>query len=376
MQQPEEATPEAEPERHRRLRLPDQRRVVELQPVERIAQIRIVRPVNGIEARVHHRLGFAVAGERVGGAVARGCHGVADLRLPDILHTGDEVPDLADAQPCGRLGFGRHDADFQQFVGGPGGHHLDPFARQDLAVDNADVRHHAAVDVVDGVEDHRACRRVGIALRGRHLTHHMVEQVGDAVAGLAGHPQHVGRLAPDDVGDLGGVAIRVGGGQVDLVQHRDDVQVAVQRQVQIRQRLRLDALGGVDQQHRALARLQRPRHLVGEVDVTRCVDQMKDVIRAVEVPGQPDVLRLDRDAAFAFDVHPVQVLRAHIAVGDHAGELQHPVGQRGLAVVDVGDDAEVPNLRRRGEGLVGETAYGNLLVRRPIAGVLSAVKGI
>jgi hypothetical protein len=32
-------------------------------------------------------------------------------------------------------------------------------------------------------------------------------------------------------------------------------------------------------------------------------------------------------------------------------------------VVDVGDDAEVPNLRRRSEGLVGETADGNLLVR-------------
>jgi hypothetical protein len=32
-------------------------------------------------------------------------------------------------------------------------------------------------------------------------------------------------------------------------------------------------------------------------------------------------------------------------------------------MVDVGDDAEVPNLRRRGERLVGETGYGNLLVK-------------
>src|SRR5437588_4867304 len=31
-------------------------------------------------------------------------------------------------------------------------------------------------------------------------------------------------------------------------------------------------------------------------------------------------------------------------------------------MVDVSDDAEIPNLRRRGEGLVGETADGNLLV--------------
>ena len=88
--------------------------------------------------------------------------------------------------------------------------------------------------------------------------------------------------------------------------------------------------------------------------------------------GQPDVLGLDGDAAFPLDVHPVQVLGAHVAVRDDTGELQHPVGQRRLAVVDVGDDAEVPNLRRRGEGLVGETAYGNLLVRLRIAGALCA----
>ncbi len=81
------------------------------------------------------------------------------------------------------------------------------------------------------------------------------------------------------------------------------------------------------------------------------------------VPRQPHVLGLDGDAALALDVHPVEVLGAHIPVRDDTGELQHPVGQRGLAVVDMGDDAEVPNLRRRGEGLVGETADGNLLVK-------------
>jgi hypothetical protein len=48
-------------------------------------------------------------------------------------------------------------------------------------------------------------------------------------------------------------------------------------------------------------------------------------------------------------------------------------------VIDVGDDAEVPNLRRRGEGLVGETADGNRLVyfKRDGRGaaVLLAVRG-
>ena len=288
-------------------------------------------------------------------------HGVADLGLADVLDPGDQVAHLAHTQALAGLGVGRDDADLQQFVSGAGGHHQDALARSDLAVHHADVRHHAAVDVVDRVEDHRAGGRVGVALRGRHLTHHVVEQVGDALAGLAGHPQHVAGFAADDVGDLARVAVRIGGGQVDLVEHRNDVQVAVQRQVEIGQRLRLDALGGVHQQHGALTGLQRARHLVGEVDVTRGVDQVQHVVVVAHPPGQPHVLRLDGDPALPLDVHPVEVLGTHRPLIDNAGELKHPVRQRRLAMVDVSDDAEIPNLRRRGEGLVGETADGNLL---------------
>jgi hypothetical protein len=65
-------------------------------------------------------------------------------------------------------------------------------------------------------------------------------------------------------------------------------------------------------------------------------------------PGEPDRLALDGDAALALDIHPVQVLRPHLAAFHHAGVLQHPVGQRRLAVIDVGDDAEVPD-----HGLIG-----------------------
>jgi small subunit ribosomal protein S20 len=52
-------------------------------------------------------------------------------------------------------------------------------------------------------------------------------------------------------------------------------------------------------------------------------------------------LGLDRDAAFAFDVHLVEVLLTHVARIDQFRDLQHPVRKRGLAVVDVRHDAEV-----------------------------------
>src|SRR5205085_2614575 len=48
------------------------------------------------------------------------------------------------------------------------------------------------------------------------------------------------------------------------------------------------------------------------------------------------------------DVHLVEVLRPHLACLDDARHLEHAVGQGRLAVVDVGDDAEVPDELLRG----------------------------
>src|SRR5574337_1208757 len=58
--------------------------------------------------------------------------------------------------------------------------------------------------------------------------------------------------------------------------------------------LRLDALGGVDQQDRALAGLQGTGHLIAEVDLPGGVDQMQHVIfgglTCCDTPRQPNVL--------------------------------------------------------------------------------------
>ena len=47
--------------------------------------------------------------------------------------------------------------------------------------------------------------------------------------------------------------LRLRGGQVDLVEDRDDGQVALDGHVEVGQGLGLDALGGVDQEDGALA---------------------------------------------------------------------------------------------------------------------------
>ena len=160
-------------------------------------------------------------------------------------------------------------------------------------------------------------------------------------ARLRGHAQDVLGIAVQQVGELVGALVGLGGRQVDLVQRGHDHEAGVARQVEVRKRLGLQALRGVDQQDRPLAGRQRPRHLVGEVDVAGRIDQ----VELEPLVLQPHGLGLDRDAPFALEVHLVEVLRPHVAALDRMGDLEHPVGQRRLAVVDMRHDAEVADVR-------------------------------
>ena len=81
-----------------------------------------------------------------------------------------------------------------------------------------------------------------------------------------------------------------------------------------------------------------------EVDVAGRVDQVQLVSLAVERVVDRDGAGLDRDAALALQVHVVEQLLAELALGDRARLEQELVGQRALAVVDVGDDREVADV--------------------------------
>ena len=76
--------------------------------------------------------------------------------------------------------------------------------------------------------------------------------------------------------------------------------------------------------------------------MTGGVDQVQAVGLAVlRLVGQRGGLRLDGDAAFLFQVHGIEHLRLHLALGQPAAMLDQAVGQRGLAMVDVGDDGKI-----------------------------------
>ena len=114
-------------------------------------------------------------------------------------------------------------------------------------------------------------------------------------------------IEPDHVLDLLLDLVGLGRRQVDLVEHRHDLVIVVERLVDIGERLRLDALGGVDHQQRALAGGERAVDLIGEIDVAGRVDQVEHVVLAVaRAVIEPHGLRLDGDAALALDVHGIR----------------------------------------------------------------------
>ena len=162
---------------------------------------------------------------------------------------------------------------------------------------------------------------------------------------LGRNHRRLGGVQPDDVLNFLFYLFGLCGRKIDLVDDGDGFQIVLQRHVDVGQGLRLDALRGVHHQQRTLARGQSPADLVAEVHMTGGIDQVQSVGFAVQRRVlHAHSLGFDGDAALALQLHGVENLIHHLALFKNTRHLQQAVGQRALAVVDVGDDAEVADM--------------------------------
>jgi hypothetical protein len=167
---------------------------------------------------------------------------------------------------------------------------------------------------------------------------HALEVTGDAH-----RPGQRGGLEAGAVADLVHELERLEAGAVPLVDDGDDRDAAVLADVEQLHRLRLEALGGVEQHHRAVDGGQDAVGVLGEVGVAGGVEQVDDGVAVGELQRGG----ADGDAARLLHVHPVRhgALAAGLAV-DRTGLLDHPrvqrqgLGEGGLAGVRVADDGE------------------------------------
>ena len=344
VQQPEEPGTEAKAQCLGGFRFPADGRIVQAEFLEGFAQVLVVFRVDGVDAGIDHRQDVFVARERLGGRVRGVGERVADFHVTDGLHVREHVAHHAFGEFFARVAAHAEGSDFGHHVLGAGLHHLDLHAGTEGAFHDADVVDDAAVGVVHRVENKGLERLAAVTRGGGNLVDDLVEHLLHVEARLCRNAGNLLGVVAQEVahefGDMVGLCAR----QVHLVEYRDDGQVVFDGEVEVRKRLRLDALTRVHHEDCPFACGERAAHFVREVDVPRGIDHVQDVFLAVLFVDHADGVRLDGDAPLAFEVHVVQQLVRHLVLRDGPGQLDHAVGERGFAVVNVGDNAEISDI--------------------------------
>ena len=139
--------------------------------------------------------------------------------------------------------------------------------------------------------------------------------------------------------------IEVGADLIHLVDEDQTRNVVLVGLAPDRLGLRLDALVAVEQRDGAVEHAQRALDFDGEVHVAGRVDDVEAVHAPVAaLPEGRGRSGRDRDAALLLLLHPVHGRGAVMDFADLvglAGVVEHALGGRGLAGIDVGHDAEI-----------------------------------
>ena len=350
----QKAAAEAEAQGGGGLGLEGQGGVVELELLQGVPQIWILGAVLGVNAAVHHGAGGAVAGQGLGGGALHTGDGVTHLGILHVFDGGSEVAHLAgDQLAAGLHPQGEQVAALQHLIGRARGHHLHLHPGLDGTLHHTEIDDHAPVGVVLAVKDQGAERGLRVALGGGDILYDVLQYRVDVQPHLGGDLGGVLGGQADDVLNLVLHPLGVGGRQVDLVDDGQNLQVVLQGQEGVGQGLGLDALGGVHDEHRALAGGQGAAHLIVEVHVARRVDQVQliglpvgSLIVELHRPG------LDGNAPLPLQVHVVQQLALHLPLGNGVALLNQPVRQGGFAVVDVGDNGKVADFGLVSHGIL------------------------
>ena len=306
MQKTQETAAEAVAQRLGGFRFEGKRRVVNLQLFEGVLDTFVFFALSRINAAEHHGLYFFVARQRCLGRIGVQSDGIADACIRDLLDGSADIAYLSRAQGFDRFEPRRADADLGNFVFFVRRHHTNHITFFDLPVHDTRVNDDAQIVVIFGIEDQCFQLAVLIAIRRGHRVDDALQKRLDAHAGLGGDLRRVCRVEADDFFDLFLTFVRTRGSQIHLVEHRQDLQIFVQRQIDVRQSLRFHALRRVHNKHRALTSRERAGNLIGKVHMARRVNEIVDVFLSVlRLVDQPCRLQLDGDAALPFQIHIV-----------------------------------------------------------------------
>ncbi len=346
MEKTQKSASEAKAQSSRCLRLINQRRIVQLKPLQCIPQILVIRTVRREHPAVNHGIDFFIPGECLitGFIVIR--DRIAHAGMAHVLYGCRKVADHSGTQfIAGHICAGTEISRFNHIVNGPRCHHLHLSPRPDAPVLQPDKYDNSLVGIINGIKNKCFKGSLRVAFRRRDLFNYGFKHLFYVYIVFCGDQRRILSFKAYHVLDLFYDSLRFRTGQVYLVDDRHDLQVVVYRHVNVGQRLRLDALSRIHHKDRPLAGRKTPRDLVIKVNMARGVYQVEHIFLTVlSIINNPHGLRLDGDAPFPFKVHIVKDLCLHLTACKKACSFDYAVRKSGLPVINVGYDTEISDV--------------------------------
>src|SRR2546430_2135185 len=187
-----------------------------------------------------------------------------------------------------------------------------------------------------------------VVVHDLHLTH-QVHDPGEQLARAEGELDR-DRLRPEPLTDHLEALVEVGAHAVHLVDEDDARHAVAVRLAPYRFGLGLDAAYRVEQGHGAVEHPERALHLHREVHVPRGVDDVDAVLLGPARPEAGGGGGGNRDPPLLLLLHPVHRGRSLVHLAQLVGAarvVEDPLGRSRLPGIDVGHDADVPNVVER-----------------------------
>ncbi len=339
VQQSEEAATESESQCQRRLRLEGQRGIVQLQFLQRRAQVFEVLRLNRIHTGEDHRFHLFESGDCLRAGARYVGDGIAHFHFLGGLDAGDDVSHVSCAQ---LLAWHHVHLEHAYFVGiiflsGIEEFHFVSLA--DHAVHNLEIGDDAAERVEYRVENQRLQGGFLVAFGMGYAFDHCCQYLFHAHACLAGGTDDVATLAAEQVYDFVFHLFGHCACHVAFVDDGDNLQVVFDGHVEVGDGLCLHALRGIHYQQCSFASGDGTGNFVREVHVSRSINQIQNIFLTFVHVLHLDGMALDGNPSLFLQIHIIK----HLALGYlyRIGKLKQTVCQGRLAVVNVGYNAEI-----------------------------------
>ena len=134
----------------------------------------------------------------------------------------------------------------------PRDHQLDGIPAFQFPVNHTDQHDHTDVRIEPGIKYQRPGGCGHVAHRWRDPIDHRLKQRFDSRSLLGGNRQYIGSVQSDHVLDLLGHLVGVRRGKVDFIDHGNQFEIGIHREIGIGQSLGLNPLSRIHHQKRAL----------------------------------------------------------------------------------------------------------------------------